>query len=224
MAYRNIFKQLLNNLRPIHPVVIYATTVFISPDPPKNPNDDQKLIFETPNASNLSYDYLFKQSTVSAVNSASQTLTVTYTAIETTSREYRKLLNRLISLMNEAIMHDVSDAHWDEILEIRSQIHEKKKLLTKFIAYMEYVHKMSEAASEISFLAGMDNLSTSLTQRIDDALRKVQIEKQSNSELEHEYVRIQEEAIKNANKKNDTEDDTDTQDVQLIDLDNLDDD
>lgn len=71
--------------------VQYATTapLFTSPDPPKNPNHDQKLQFEAPNASNLSYDYLIKQSTVNAVNSASQALTVTYSAIETTSKEYR---------------------------------------------------------------------------------------------------------------------------------------
>jgi hypothetical protein len=60
--------------------------MFINPDPPKNPSIDQKLQFE---ASNLSYDYLLKQSTISAVNSASQTLTVTFTAIESTSKEYR---------------------------------------------------------------------------------------------------------------------------------------
>ena len=62
---------------------------------------------------------------------------------------------------------------------------------------MDYVHKMAEAASEISFLAGMDNLSISLTQRIDDALGKIQTEKTNNTQLEEEYVRVQEESIKN---------------------------
>jgi hypothetical protein len=61
---------------------------------------------------------------------------------------------------------------------------------------MDYVHKMSEAASEISFLAGMDNLSITLTQRIDDALIKIQAEKNSNSELEKEYIKVQKESIK----------------------------
>lgn len=61
---------------------------------------------------------------------------------------------------------------------------------------MDYVHKMAEAASEISFLAGQDNLSTSLTQRIDDALIKIQAEKTNNCQLEEEYTRVQEESIK----------------------------
>lgn len=65
---------------------------------------------------------------------------------------------------------------------------------------MDYVHKMAEAASEISYLAGMDNLSHSLTQRIDDAVNKIQTEKTNNNELEHEYVRIQEASIKKCKK------------------------
>lgn len=63
--------------------------MFTNPDPPKDPDDDQKLQFEAPSPSNLSYDFLIKQSTINAVNSASQALTVTYSAIENTSREYR---------------------------------------------------------------------------------------------------------------------------------------
>ena len=63
--------------------------MFTNPDPPKEPTIDQKLQFEPLNASHFSYDYLIKQSSVNAVNSASQVLTVTYTAIEATSREYR---------------------------------------------------------------------------------------------------------------------------------------
>lgn len=65
---------------------------------------------------------------------------------------------------------------------------------------MEYVHKMAEAASEISFLAGMDNLSSSLTQRIDDAINKIQTEKTNNNDLELEYIRIQEASIKKCKK------------------------
>lgn len=31
--------------------------------------------------------------------------------------------------MNEAILRDVTDSHWDEILEIRSQMQKKKHIL-----------------------------------------------------------------------------------------------
>ncbi|OXU31667.1 hypothetical protein TSAR_000708 [Trichomalopsis sarcophagae] len=227
MAFRNMIKIFLRKFSPVHPVVLYATTapMFTNPDPPKDPNNDQKLQFEPPSPSNLTYDFLIKQSTINAVNSASQALTVTYSAIENTSREYRKLLTRLIALMNEAILRDVTDSHWDEILEIRSQMQKKKHILMQFIGYMDYVHKMAEAASEISFLAGMDNLSTSLTQRIDDALVKIQTEKTNNSQLEEEYTRVQEESIKSSNKKEAyKKEKINVQDTQIIDLDNLDDD
>ncbi|KAL7299995.1 hypothetical protein TKK_0007309 [Trichogramma kaykai] len=200
MAFRHGFKILFRRLKPVHPLILYGTTasMFINPNPPKDPTHEQKLKFETPDASNLSYDYLIKQSTLSAVNSASQALTLTYSAIESNSKDYRVLLARLIALMNEAIMHPVTDSHWDEILEIRYQMQEKKKIIMQFILYMEYVHKMAEAASEISFLAGMDNLSTTLTQRIDDALGKIEFEKSNNSKLEEEYTKVQEETIKSS--------------------------
>ncbi|KAJ8687029.1 hypothetical protein QAD02_022823 [Eretmocerus hayati] len=204
------------------PLVMYASAVpvFTSPDPPKDPKEDQKLLFDTPTASQFTYDYLIKQSTVSAVNSASQALTVTYAAVEATSVEYRELLTRLIVLMNEATMHEVSNSHWDEIVRIRNEMQLKKQMLVKFIGYMEYVHKMAEAASEVSFLAGMDNLSSTLIQRIDDALMKIHGEEANNTQLENEYVRVQEESVKSHRKINQREDKP-PDDVQFIDLDDL---
>ncbi|XP_011504585.1 PREDICTED: uncharacterized protein LOC105367530 isoform X2 [Ceratosolen solmsi marchali] len=126
MAFKQI-TLILKRLKPIQRIVFYATTpMFVHPHPPKKPNDDQKLQFE---ASNLSYDYLLKQSTINAVNSASEALTVTFTAIETTSKEYRELLTKLIILMNQAILQEVNDSHWDEILLLRSEIQEKKEII-----------------------------------------------------------------------------------------------
>lgn len=63
---------------------------------------------------------------------------------------------------------------------------------------MDYVHKMAVAASELSFLSGMDSLSNSLCQRIDDALNNVKIEVESNLELEQAYRHIQQQCIKNS--------------------------
>lgn len=60
---------------------------------------------------------------------------------------------------------------------------------------MDYVRKMAEAASEMTFLAGMDNLSTSLTIRIDDAVNRIQKEKMDTEQLEEEYILIQEKSI-----------------------------
>lgn len=63
---------------------------------------------------------------------------------------------------------------------------------------MDYVHKMAVAASELSFLSGMDSLSSSLCQRIDDALNNVKTEVDSNLELEQAYRHIQEKCIKDS--------------------------
>lgn len=60
---------------------------------------------------------------------------------------------------------------------------------------MEYVQKMAVAASEISFLSGLDNLSTTLCQRIDDAVNNVQKEVTQNQMLEEEYTTVQEQCI-----------------------------
>lgn len=65
---------------------------------------------------------------------------------------------------------------------------------------MDYVHKMAVAASELSFLSGMESLSSTLCQRIDDALGNVRTEVKSNLELEQMYRHIQEQCIKDDKK------------------------
>lgn len=62
---------------------------------------------------------------------------------------------------------------------------------------------MAVAASEISYLSGMDNLSFSLTQRIDDALRIIKEEVGHITLLEQEYNNVQAKCIQNC-KDNDT--------------------
>lgn len=56
---------------------------------------------------------------------------------------------------------------------------------------------MAVAASELSYLSGLDNLSFTLTQRIDDALRIIKEEVNHIMILEQEYCGVQEECIKN---------------------------
>jgi len=65
---------------------------------------------------------------------------------------------------------------------------------------MDHVHKMAESASTLSYLTGLDNISSTLQQRIDDALNKIKIEIESNTELEREYLHIQERCIKNSKR------------------------
>lgn len=54
---------------------------------------------------------------------------------------------------------------------------------------------MAVATTDICYSVGMENLSHSLIERIDDAINKVQTEIKMNKQLEAEYIDIQEQAI-----------------------------
>lgn len=164
----------------------------------KKPTAKEKLKLELPDVKKLTHEYMIQQSTVDAVNSATQALTVTYLAIVKTSNEYKVLLNELISLSRETLQFQVSDAHWDMIVDLRSRVQDKKETLLKLTGYVDYVQKMAVAACELSYLSGMENLSATLSKRIDDALQNIREEVNYISTLEQEYCDVQEQCIKNA--------------------------
>lgn len=55
----------------------------------EKPSADKKLQFEPVDLKKLTHEYMIKQSILNTVNSATQTLTVTYIAIMDLSAEYR---------------------------------------------------------------------------------------------------------------------------------------
>lgn len=65
---------------------------------------------------------------------------------------------------------------------------------------------MAVAASELSYLSGMDNLSFTLTKRIDDALKIIKEEVKYIMLLEQEYCDVQKECIENSNTSNESAD------------------
>ncbi|XP_076685929.1 uncharacterized protein LOC143377959 [Andrena cerasifolii] len=202
MSLRQLCRTLFTKTGPI---VYAASFVFTNHSDTKKPTEDDKLKFEPPDVKTLTHEYMIQQSTIDAVNSATQILTVAYTAIIRTSNEYKGLLNELISLSRETLQYNVSDRHWDMIVELRSEVQSKKEILTKLTGYVDYVHKMAEAASEMSYLSGMDNLSISLSQRIDDALRNIKEEVALVTVLEQEYCDVQEQCIRHSSKTNSNE-------------------
>lgn len=64
----------------------------------KKPTSENKLNLEPPDARIYSHDFMVKQSTINAVNSATESLTITYTAVETLSKEYRYIHIFLFSI------------------------------------------------------------------------------------------------------------------------------
>ncbi|XP_066587260.1 uncharacterized protein [Prorops nasuta] len=195
------FRQMSKIFRGKAKYFIYGVGFVYENNSSEKPTDEQKIQMDELNKSKLTYDQMIKQSTIDAVNSASQALTVTYTAIETTSKEYRLLLNKLISLIEETKTIAATDAQWDMIVEIRSEVDKKKAMLTRLISFMDYVQKMASAATEISFLSGMDNLSISLSERIENALRNVKREINSNEEVERAYRYTQQQSIINTDNE-----------------------
>ncbi|XP_046431523.1 uncharacterized protein LOC124185132 isoform X3 [Neodiprion fabricii] len=192
MACRQVLKAII---RRTWPIMYASTTLFVNSTSTQKPCADQKLTLEPPDSKTLSYDYMIKQSTIDAVNTASQVLTVTYSAIESTSRDYRNMLTKLIVLVRETLTYEVCDSHWDMIVEVRAEVQLKKEILT-----------MAVAASETTYLAGMDNLSTTLCQRIDDALINMQKEIDLNKVLEEEYCRVQQQCIIKCRERSTKED------------------
>lgn len=61
---------------------------------------------------------------------------------------------------------------------------------------MDYTHKMAVASAELCYMCGMDSLTGTLQQRIEDALNRVKAETDSNAELERAYWCIQEQCVK----------------------------
>lgn len=207
MSCRRILNLLFKKNRPVW---FAMASSFIQYDPSKKPNTEDKLNLEPPDIKDLSFDYMIKQSAIESVNSASQTLTVTYSAIEAASTEYRKLLTNIISLLQESLIREVSDEHWDVVVILRGKMQKKKQVINRLIGYVEYVQKMAVATTEVSFLTGMDNLSTTLCQRIDDAVNNIQKEISQNQILEEEYTIIQQKCI--------LKDKDDPSEIQIVDL------
>lgn len=196
MSMRQTLGKLLKNIRP----AMYTSSMLFayctSSDKPSDKPTNKKLQFEPLDMKKLTYEYMIKQSILDTVNSTTQTLTVTYMAITELSTEYRTLLNKLITLLEETLIYNVNDKHWDSIVELRNEIQNKKEKLMKLSDSMEDVYKMAIAASQLCFLYEMENLNNTLLQRIDDAMHKVKIEADTNKQLESAYCHIQEQCIK----------------------------
>ncbi|XP_077264470.1 uncharacterized protein LOC143898698 [Temnothorax americanus] len=195
MAMRQVLRKLWKDIRP---AMYTSGMLFAHCNSPDKPSENDKLKLVPPDVNKLTHEYMIKQSALDAANSVTQTLTVTYTAIVDLSVEYRTLLNELISLLEEIIIHNVSDAHADLIVELRNEMQERKEKITRLTTYMDYVHKMAVASAELCYMCEMDSLTGTLQRRIDDALDRVKTEINRNAELERAYRLIQEQSIKSS--------------------------
>ncbi|XP_070511166.1 uncharacterized protein [Cardiocondyla obscurior] len=171
MAMRHIFRKLWDNIRP----AMYTSGILIAHCTScDKPGENDKLNLTSPDVNKLTLGL---------------------------SMEYRTLLNELISLLEVTVIRAVSDEHWDLIVTVRNEMQDTKEKITRLTTYMDYAHKMVISSAELCYMCGMDNLTDTLQQRIEDALNRVKEENDSNAKLERTYWRIQERCIKDTNKK-----------------------
>ncbi|XP_076173345.1 uncharacterized protein LOC143149656 [Ptiloglossa arizonensis] len=187
------------------PVMCVTSFVFNNHSETKKPLPNDKLNLDPPDIKKLTIEYMIQQSTIDSINNATQTLTIVYMAIMRTSSEYKILLGSLISLLTESLEFNFSDEQWDSIVKVRSKVENKKEKLNKLTGYIQYVQNLAVAASDLSYLSGMDNLSFTLSQQLDDILKRIKTEVDCIATLEEEYCSVQAQCIKNSNKTNDNE-------------------
>ncbi|KAL2739180.1 uncharacterized protein V1477_010569 [Vespula maculifrons] len=191
MTFSSIFKTLFRKTAP----VMCLSPLFVNCSSQRESKITEEYKLKLPDVDTLTYNYMIKQSTLNAVNNASELLTITYAAIEAASVEYRTLLIKLINLYKDTIENEFADYHGDAIVQIRGETQDKKEMLTQLISFMQYVRKMADSATEICYTYGMNNLCSTLSQRVHDAIKNVEKEIYNNQELEKEYLCIQQECI-----------------------------
>ncbi|XP_014608020.1 PREDICTED: uncharacterized protein LOC106788861 [Polistes canadensis] len=195
-ALRSICKLLFRKTSP----VVCLSPLFINDSSQNDAEITEENKLKLPDVQTMTYSYLVKQSTLKSINNASELLTITFLAIETISEEYRKSLIKLINLYKESSDSDMVDLHEDTMVQIRAEIQNKKDMLMQLVSFMESVRKMADSTTEICYMYGMTNLCSSLSQRIDDAIKNMDKEIYNNQKLEKEFNYVQQEYIINADK------------------------
>lgn len=195
-ALRSICKLLFRKTSP----VVCLSPLFINDSSQNDAEITEENKLKLPDVKTMTYNYLVKQSTLKAINNASELLTITFLAIETISEEYRKSLIKLINLYKESSESGMVDLHEDTMVQIRAEMQNKKDMFMQLVSFMESVRKMADSTTEICYMYGMNNLCSSLSQRIDDAIKNMDKEIYNNQKLEKEFNYVQQEYIINADK------------------------
>ncbi|XP_076282393.1 uncharacterized protein LOC143209940 [Lasioglossum baleicum] len=198
MVLRQIVQILLKRAAP---AMYAASFLFENQSESKRPTVNDKLNLEPPDIKKLTVEYMIEHSIVGSINNATETLNIAYMAIMRISNEYKSSLNTLITLLNETLEYHVDDKHWDLIVEMRSEVQSKKEKLNKLTGYIQYVQRLVVAASDLSYLSDMDNLSCSLSMQAGNIKESIQKEITNIAVLEREYSDIQEKCIRHSNKE-----------------------
>ncbi|KPI94200.1 hypothetical protein RR46_06651 [Papilio xuthus] len=145
----------------------------------------------------LEHEFLIRQATTVNVNAATQLLTVTLVAIQDTSERLRDALSKEICLVQQAMEWGevTPPEHWDQLVAVRGTLCDLRHNLRTLYSYMDYAEKIATVAAEISYLSGNNAASDAICERIEQALRSCNIQKQLNQVLQEESLELQQKAI-----------------------------
>ncbi|XP_014364211.2 uncharacterized protein LOC106715435 isoform X2 [Papilio machaon] len=85
--------------------------------------------------------------------------------------------------------------HWDQLVAVRGTLCDLRHNLRTLYSYMDYAEKLATVAAEISYLSGNNAASDAICERIEQALRSCNIQKQLNQVLQEESLELQQKAI-----------------------------
>ncbi|XP_033331585.1 uncharacterized protein LOC117223425 [Megalopta genalis] len=202
MILRQVVRTLLKR---VTPAMCATSFLFENQSETKRPTVNDKLNLQPADITKLTVEYMIQQSIADSMDNATKTLSVAYMSVMRISDEYKSLLNKLISLLKDTLEYQVNDEHWDLVLEMRSEVQTMKEKLNKLTVYIQYVQRLAVAASDLSYLSGMDNLYFSLSGQIENIAKSVQQEIDHIAILEEEYNFIQEKCIRNESKEDNNE-------------------
>lgn len=146
----------------------------------------------------MTHEALIRQACTLTAHSSSQLLTQVLIAINDTSQEYRKAMSDLMVLLEESLLLLTNSkiSPLDEVEELivqqRTVVDEQRKILLELVSLMNYVEKMITSTAETAFLAGAEQSSTLMCERLNSALDKVGEECAANKNSEEELLKLQE--------------------------------
>ncbi|XP_034247011.1 uncharacterized protein LOC117648499 isoform X2 [Thrips palmi] len=161
-------------------------------------NSNRPLPFKLFNKKEMTHEALIRQACTLTANSSSQLLTQVLIAINETSQEYRKSMSDLMVLLEESLLllTNSRTSPLDEVEELivkqRTIVDEQHRLLLELVSLMDYVEKMMTSTAETAFLAGAEQSSTLMCERLNSALYKVGEECAANKNSEEELLKLQE--------------------------------
>ncbi|CAG2061338.1 unnamed protein product [Timema podura] len=148
---------------------------------------------QIPGLDKVSHEALIRQACAGTLETSSQLITFTTTAILDTAHKYRDSMNRLMNLLEESMDPNVSEHYKsslnDRIVEVRVESAELRNCLLvssvgryrlqcpldEMSGFMDHVTKLATASAEIAYLAGAEYVSTSMCERINSANKEVSL-------------------------------------------------